>query len=61
MVKINYKDALQVITSLAIKKPKINHQENFRHILNMLHLQNTTLQKQLDLAYEREKLIWQSL
>lgn len=53
--KINYEDALQVITSLAIKKAKINNQENFKHILNMLHLQNITLQKQLDLAYEREK------
>ncbi|HJP46949.1 MULTISPECIES: hypothetical protein [Acinetobacter] len=53
--KINYEDALQVITSLAIKKTKITNQENFRHILNMLHLQNITLQKQLDLAYEREK------
>ncbi|ENW78461.1 hypothetical protein F909_04153 [Acinetobacter sp. ANC 3929] len=53
--KINYEDALQVITSLAIKKTKINHQENFRHILNMMHLQNITLQKQLELAYEREK------
>ncbi|MCY6412043.1 hypothetical protein QTA56_07840 [Acinetobacter sp. VNH17] len=53
--KINYEDALQIITSLAIKKTKITNQENFRHILNMLHLQNITLQKQLDLAYEREK------
>ncbi|MFW2161957.1 MULTISPECIES: hypothetical protein [Acinetobacter] len=53
--KINYEDALQVITSLVIKKTKINNQENFRHILNMMHLQNITLQKQLDLAYEREK------
>ncbi|WP_228157061.1 hypothetical protein [Acinetobacter nosocomialis] len=53
--KINYEDALQVITSLAIKKTKINYQENFRHILNMMHLQNITLQKQLDIAYEREK------
>lgn len=53
--KINYEDALQVITSLATKKTKITNQENFRHILNMIHLQNITLQKQLDLAYEREK------
>ena len=53
--KINLKEALQVITSLKIKKTKITNEENFRQILNMLNLQNITLQKQLDLAYEREK------
>lgn len=53
--KINLKDALQIITALKIKKTKTTNEETFRQILNMLHLQNITLQKQLDLAYEREK------
>ncbi|MGB9038490.1 MAG: hypothetical protein WCC23_08265 [Acinetobacter calcoaceticus] len=53
--KINLEDALNIITALKIKKTKITNDENFRHILNMLHLQIITLQKQLDLANEREK------
>lgn len=53
--KINFKDAIQVINTLAIKKTKATNDESFRHILNILHLQNLALQKQLDLAHEREK------
>lgn len=53
--KINLEDALRIITTLKIKKTKITNEENFRQILNMLNLQNITLQKQLDLAHEREK------
>lgn len=53
--KINLEDALKIITTLKIKKTKITNEENFRQILNMLHLQNIALQKQLDLANEREK------
>lgn len=53
--KINLESALQVVTELTIKKTKLNNYENFRHILNMLYLQNITLQKQLELANEREK------
>jgi len=53
--KINLEDALNIITALKIKKAKITNEENFRQILNMLHLQNIALQKQLDLANEREK------
>jgi len=53
--KLNLEDALRIITTLKIKKTKITNEENFRQILNMLHLQNITLQKQLDLANEREK------
>ena len=53
--KINYKEALQVITTFKINKTKVTDDENFRHILNMLYLQNITLQEQLDLAYKREK------
>lgn len=54
--KINLESALQVVTELKIKKTKITNEENFRHILNMLHLQIIALQKQLDLANEREKM-----
>ncbi|MFP0709987.1 hypothetical protein ACLDYB_06750 [Acinetobacter baumannii] len=53
--KINLEDALNIITALKIKKTKITNEENFRQILNMLHLQIIALQKQLDLANEREK------
>ncbi|MEN8975142.1 hypothetical protein [Acinetobacter baumannii] len=53
--KINLEEALKIITALKIKKTKITNEENFRHILNMLHLQIIALQKQLDLANEREK------
>ncbi|WP_262758336.1 hypothetical protein [Acinetobacter gyllenbergii] len=53
--KINLEDALKIITALKIKKTKVTNDEHFRHILNMLHLQNIALQKQLDLANEREK------
>lgn len=53
--KINLESALQVVTELTIKKTKITNEENFRHISNMLHLQIITLQKQLELAHEREK------
>lgn len=53
--KINLEDALRIITTLKIKKIKLNDDKNFRHILNTLHLQNIALQKQLDLAHEREK------
>ncbi|AUM27083.1 hypothetical protein BVD86_09365 [Acinetobacter pittii] len=52
--KINLEDALNIITALKIKK-KITNEENFRQILNMLHLQIIALEKQLDLANEREK------
>ncbi|MDC5544751.1 hypothetical protein OHX02_02505 [Acinetobacter baumannii] len=53
--KINLEEALKIITALKIKKTKITNEENFRQILNMLHLQIIALQKQLDLANEREK------
>ena len=53
--KINYEDALPIITALTIKKAKKANEKNFRQILNMLILQNTALQKQLNLANEREK------
>ncbi|MFN3288894.1 MAG: hypothetical protein ACK410_00325 [Acinetobacter sp.] len=53
--KINYEYALPIITALTIKKAKNANEKNFRQILNMLILQNTTLQKQLDLTNEREK------
>ncbi|MDC4944667.1 hypothetical protein OHW01_15735 [Acinetobacter baumannii] len=54
--KINLEDALSIITALKIKKTKITNEENFRQILNMLHLQIITLQKQLELAHKREKM-----
>jgi hypothetical protein len=53
--KINYEDALPIITALTIKKAKKANEKNFRQILNMLILQNFALQKQLNLACEREK------
>ncbi len=53
--KINYEYALPIITALTIKKAKKANEKNFRQILNMLILQNMALQKQLDLANEREK------
>lgn len=53
--KINYEFALPIITTLTIKKAKKANEKNFRQILNMLILQNMALQKQLDLANEREK------
>ncbi|WP_335954511.1 hypothetical protein [Acinetobacter guillouiae] len=53
--KINLEDGLRIITASKIKKLKITDDKNFRHILNILHLQNIALQKQLDLTYEREK------
>ena len=53
--KINYEDALPIITALTIKKAKKANEKNFRQILNMLILQNSALQKQLNLACEREK------
>lgn len=53
--KINLEDALNIITGLKIKKTKITNEENFRQILNMLNLQIIALEKQLDLANEREK------
>ena len=53
--KINYEYALPIITALTIKKAKKANEKNFRQILNMLILQNTALQKQLNLANEREK------
>ncbi|MDU6099961.1 MAG: hypothetical protein E6657_04085 [Acinetobacter sp.] len=54
--KINSDDAIKVITELSIKKNKMSNDIKFRHILNMLNLQNDLLQKQLDLALEREKI-----
>lgn len=53
--KINYEYALPIITALTIKKAKKANEKNFRPILNMLILQNSALQKQLNLACEREK------
>lgn len=53
--KINYEDALPIFTALTIKKAKKANEKNFRQILNMLILQNSALQKQLNLACEREK------
>ena len=53
--KINYEYALPIITALTIKKAKKANEKNFRQILNMLILQNSALQKQLNLACEREK------
>ena len=53
--KINYEYALPIITALTIKKAKKANEKNFRQILNMLILQNYDLQKQLNLACEREK------
>lgn len=53
--KINYKYALPIIAASTIKKAKRANEKNFSQILNMLILQNTALQKQLDLASEREK------
>lgn len=53
--KINYEYALPIITALTIKKAKKANEKNFRQILNMLILQNTALQKQLDLSNERKK------
>lgn len=53
--KINYEYALPIITALTIKKAKKENEKKFRPILNMLILQNSALQKQLNLACEREK------
>lgn len=53
--KISYEYALPIITALTIKKAKKANEKNFRQILNMLILQNSALQKQLNLACEREK------
>ena len=53
--KINYEYALPIITALTIKKVKKANEKNFSQILNMLILQNSALQKQLNLACEREK------
>lgn len=53
--KINYEYALPIITALTIKKAKKANEKNFRPILNMLILQNSALQKQLNLACESEK------
>lgn len=53
--KINYEYALPIITTLTIKKAKKANEKNFRQFLNMLILQNTALQKQLDLAKVHEK------
>lgn len=53
--KINYEYALPIITALTIKKAKKENEKNFRPILNMLILQNSALQKQLNLACERDK------
>ena len=53
--KINYEYAFPIIAALTIKKAKRANEKNFRQILNMLILQNTALQKQLNLANEREK------
>lgn len=53
--KVNYNNALKVVATLTIKKAKRANEKNFRQILNMLVLQNTALQKQLDLASDREK------
>ena len=53
--KINYEYAFPIITATTIKKAKKENEKNFRQILNMLILQNTALQKQLNLANEREK------
>lgn len=53
--KINYTDAMQVITTLPLKKIEINKEENFRQILNILRMENTTLKEQLNLAHERER------
>lgn len=53
--KINLEDVLRIITTSKINQTKLTDDKNFRHILNMLHLQNIALQKQLDLAHEREK------
>lgn len=53
--KVNYNNALKVVATLTITKSKRANEKNFRQILNMLVLQNTALQKQLDLASDREK------
>lgn len=53
--KINYEHAFSIITALIINKAKKANEKNFRQILNMLILQNSALQKQLNLACEREK------
>lgn len=53
--KINYEDALQLFNSKELEKHNTIHDIDIKHILNTLNLQNLNLQRQLDLAYEREK------
>jgi len=53
--KINFENAHQLFTSKALEKNNDTHEINIKQILNILTLQNLNLQRQLDLAYEREK------
>ncbi|WP_332606081.1 hypothetical protein [Acinetobacter sp. ESBL14] len=53
--KINYEDALQLFNSKELEKHNTVHDIDIKHIFNILTLQNLNLQRQLDLAYEREK------
>lgn len=53
--KISYEDALQLFNSKELEKHNTIHDIDIKHILNTLNLQNLNLQRQLDLAYEREK------
>ncbi|WP_171500012.1 hypothetical protein [Acinetobacter bereziniae] len=53
--KINYEDALQLFNSKELEKHNTINNIDIRHILNTLNMQNLNLQRQLDLAYEREK------
>ena len=53
--KIDYEEAINVISSLTMQQNKSTNEINFIQILNTIILQNSTLQKQLDLALEREK------
>ncbi|MBE2173865.1 hypothetical protein IIQ44_18375 [Acinetobacter oleivorans] len=53
--KINFENAHQLFISKALEKNNDTHEINIKQILNILTLQNLNLQRQLDLAYEREK------
>lgn len=53
--KINYEDALRLFISKGANTKSSYHENDTRQLLNTLTLQNLSLLKQLDRAYEREK------
>ena len=53
--KIDFENTLQLFNSKVIDNDSGNQELDFRQLINILTLQNLSLQRQLDLAYEREK------